>query len=161
MAGIFLKFEGGPKITGGGTMKGFEKQVVADSFSIGASNAINPSGSATERVRSMVQVSSFSISKNMTNASPTLFQAVAGGVEFPKITVSMVIQDAKAPQWHTEFVFENVYCDSISWNGGGDGAMFESCSFVFSKIKVSHKEFVDGKPVGPTSATWDLKKNTP
>ncbi len=138
----YLKFEGGPKLSGESERKGHEGDIEIMSFSFGASNPATISGGTKGSAAGKGTVSSFNISKVADTASPILFQACMKGDHFPKATVTLNKSGGDAHLPYLIFEFEEVYISSVQWSGasGGDDRPMESISFDFGSVKTTYSQ---------------------
>lgn len=138
----YLKFEGGPKLSGESERKGHEGDIEILSFSFGAANSATISGGTKGSAAGKGTVSSFTISKVTDTASPILFQACMKGDHFPKATVTLNKSGGDAHLPYLIFEFAEVYISSLSWSGasGGEDRPMETLGFDFGTVTATYSQ---------------------
>jgi type VI secretion system secreted protein Hcp len=129
---VYLKIE---DIQGESTDKGHKGDISIQSFSLGSlaapSAAIGGSGAGAGKVK----FAEFTITKTVDKSSPLLFQKLATGKHYAKVTLSM----RKAGGGQEDFLkfdFQNVIISSYKVIGtaGGSGSPQEAIGFDFAKV---------------------------
>lgn len=131
----FIKIEG---IAGESTRAKFEKQIQIESFSWGASNP-SSTGFGGGGGSGAGQITSFHFTKKTDSASPRLFENCVSGTHIPSAIVTMRKAGGKAPVDYLKYEFNNVFIESVQWNGpGADDSPSESVTLTFSKAKLTY-----------------------
>jgi type VI secretion system secreted protein Hcp len=129
---VYLKIE---DIQGASTDKGHTGDITIQSFSFGSLAAPSAATGAGGAGAGKVKFAEFSITKVVDKSSPILFQKLATGKHYAKVTLSM----RKAGGGQTDFLkfdFQNVIISSYKVIGtaGGTGSPQESVGFEFTKV---------------------------
>ena len=151
-AEVYLKVDG---VDGEATAKGFENQIVLDSFSLGANNPTSI-GAGTGAGAGKVNLSNFTVTKRTDASSVPLFLACCKGNHFAGAEVTV----RKAGGAQTEFIkykFDTIFVEDISWAGGmGDDVPIESLSLAFGAVEMTYTpQKADGSMGSPIVAKWD------
>jgi type VI secretion system Hcp family effector len=143
-------------VDGEATQKGFEKWIALDSFSFGASNQMEPTGTGGMS-SGKVNVSHFNISKPTDNSSLKIFQHCCSGKHFPDARVA-ICKAGGEQEKYLEYVFDTVAIADINWSGGGgDERPQENASLAFGKVTIEYRpQSLDGKLGSPIMAYYDL-----
>ncbi len=157
MFNAFLKIQG---VKSDATQKGFEGQIRLDSFSLGASNAIDMTAGGG-RGAGRASLSTFNVSKATDKSSPVLFQACCLGKHFKDAVVSICKAGGEQEAYLT-YKFDTVFIADINWSGGGgDETPMETLSLAYSKIEMTLKtQDAAGKLGDPIVASYDIGKAT-
>jgi len=145
-------------VKGEAEASGFEGAIEILSFSWGASNPVNLSG--TGMGSGKVSLSDFSIMKKTDSASNVFFAKCCDGTHFDKATVSFRKAGGEQEVYLT-YEFETVFVSSIQWSGssGGDDVPTESGSFAYKKVTITYNPQKDtGGSDGPDIQSWDVGK---
>lgn len=159
----YIKFEGGPKLTGESDRKGHEGEIAIMSFSFGASNPATISGGTRGAAAGRGTVSPFTIMKTTDASSPTLFQACMAGSHFPKATVTLNKSGGDASLPYLKYEFEEVYISAVQWSGssGGDDRPMENLSIDFGSVKVTYSEQTEtGSAGSQIIGKWNVRTQT-
>lgn len=147
---IFLNAGG---IPGDAVDKGFEGMIEIQAFSWGAVNASATANTA--RLSSKPEVADVVISKKFDVSSPTFMMKLLKGEAIPSMLLIVVKNDLKTGLVRLmEVELTNVFVSSLqqSDSAGGDPVPYESVSFNYQKIKLTHLG-ADGKK---TSFEWSV-----
>lgn len=156
----YIKFEGGPKLSGESDRKGHEDEIAILSFSFGAANPATISGGTRGAAAGKGTVSPFTINKTTDASSPVLFQSCMAGAHFPKATVTLNKSGGDAHLPYLTYEFEEVYISSIQWSGssGGDERPMESISLDFGSMKATYSEqTVAGAAGAQIIGKWNVR----
>jgi type VI secretion system secreted protein Hcp len=151
-AEVYLTVEG---LEGEATAKGFEGQIVLDSFQLGANNPTSI-GAGTGAGAGKVNLSNFTVTKRTDASSVPLFLACCKGDHFPNAEVTI----RKAGGEQVEFIkykFDTVFVEDINWSGGsGDDVPTEVLSLAFGAVEMTYTpQNADGTMGSPIVAKWD------
>lgn len=154
--GVYLKIEG---IKGNVTEKGHSDWIECHSLQWGVGRAITSTvGAGKNRESSMPSISEITITKNMDDASPKLFEEACVG-DGKKYIIHLT-KTGEGAEVYTEFELEDCMISGYSQSSGGDRPV-ESVSLSFSKITMKYTPFDDKNKKGtPVSAGYDLNKGT-
>jgi type VI secretion system secreted protein Hcp len=132
------------------------------SYSWGASHSGGAHGGSGSGER--VEISDFSVVKQLDKASLKLFLLCATGEPVSEVTLELSKAGGEKQKYMT-YRMSDVLVVSVRPGGsgkGGDALPLEEVSFRFSKI---HLEYIPidktGKPQIPVSVGWDMAKNLP
>ena len=133
------------------------------SYSWGASQTSGGSQSATgSHAGQRVDISDFSVVKQLDKASPKLFLACCTGEHIGVVTMELNKAGGDKQKYMT-YKFSDVLVSSVRPGGSaqGDGLPLEEVSFKFSKVELEYIPIdKNGKPQGQVPAGWDLSKNS-
>ena len=151
-AEVYLTIEG---VEGEATAKGFEGQIVLESFQLGASNPTSI-GAGMGAGAGMVELSEFMVSKQTDKSSVPMFLACCRGEHFPNAEVTI----RKAGGEQVEFLkykFDTIFVSSINWSGGaGVEVPMETLTFAFATVEMSYTpQNADGTMGGAIIGKWD------
>jgi len=161
----FVVVTGDPKVEGETTDKAFagKKAFEIYSFSLVASNPSTIGSGTSGASAGKVSLSSFNLMKKTDTASPALFKACCAGATFDKVEVFLRKAGGTAGrESYLNYVFEEVFVDSIQWSGssGGDDTPTESVSLSYGKITIDYKPQKDKGTLGSSViANWDARQN--
>jgi len=109
-----------------------------------------------------VDISDFSVVKQLDKASPKLFLACAAGEHIADVTLELC-RAGNDKQKYMTYKMSDVLVSSVRPGGSsqGDGRLpLEEVSFHFSKVNLEYIPIdAKGKPQGTVPAGWDLAKN--
>jgi type VI secretion system secreted protein Hcp len=144
------------KIKGNVTATGHEGWIDVSSFQFGVGRAIaSVVGRSKDREASQPNFSEVSISKDMDESSPKLFQEATVG-KGEKVTIHFVTTGANKIQLYLEYVLEDCMVSGYSVASGGERPS-ESLSLSFTKITSNYTVFDDaGKEKSKYPAGYDL-----
>lgn len=153
---IYLDIE---SIKGNCLAEDYAEQIIVDSFSIGAANAITSDPANSERTLDRVQFSEMSFSKEMDSSSMLLYAACAGNQKLGDVTVSVTRTEGEAQMLLVTFVLEDAMISSISTSGSsGGGLPGESFTINFTAITGQYtKQNSDASADGQAVMGWDMK----
>ena len=128
----FLKLDG---IVGPSTDKTHKQDIEIDSFSFGASNPGQTSGSGAGRAR----VGSFTITKSVDSSSPSLLRAAREDEAFRDATLFFSRKAGGEQQNYLEFKFTNLIVSSVfdGQSSGGDRPT-EQVTFNFQQVEETY-----------------------
>ncbi|WP_119459029.1 type VI secretion system tube protein Hcp [Rhodospirillaceae bacterium SYSU D60014] len=144
------------KIDGDATHDKHQKWLTIDSLQWGVGRAIHtPVGSASNREASEPSVSEVTISKQMDEASPTLFaEACTGKATEVKIHL---VTTGNPGDTYMEYTLTDAMISAYSMSSGGDRPS-ESLSLNFTKIETKYTPYdANHKPGNPITTSYDLK----
>ncbi len=151
---IYMKIEG---IDGNVTSSGHEKWIELGSLQWGISRMTNMSaGAGHERETSAPQMTEFSVTKQMDEASPKIFQEACSG-QAKKVQIHLVRTANDKLQTYMEYELDNCLVSAYSVSSGGD-APTEALAFAYTKVtmKFTHWD-KSNKPGTPIAASYDLE----
>lgn len=162
---IFLKIDGlsgETAIKGESTIKGeaIPKSdagyLKIDSFSLGAHGTSNIGSQSSGAGAGKATFETFTITKQIDSASPTLFQAAATGKHFPDATLFFT-HKAKGGQQqnYLEIKLFNLGIATIQDGASSSGAPEEQVTFNFLKIEETYLQ----NKGAPVTVGWDLATN--
>ena len=134
------------------------------SYSWGASQAAGGAASATgSHAGQRVDISPFSVVKQLDKASPKLFLSCCTGEHIGEVTMELCKAGGDKQKYMT-YKFTDVLVSSVRPGGssqGGDALPLEEVSFSFGKVELEYIPIdKTGKPQGQVPAGWDLQKNS-
>ena len=131
---IYVKIDG---IDGNVTAKGHEKWIECNSFQFGVGRAIPMFvGKMTDREASNPSLSEVTLSKDMDDSSPYLFQESVVG-KSKKVDIHITKTGAKEVDTFVEYILEDCLISSYSISSGGDRPS-ESLSLSYTKIEMKY-----------------------
>jgi len=135
------------------------------SYHWGASQAqAGPTSMTGAHTGQRVDISDFSIVKQLDKASPLLFMKCCTGEHISDVTLelSKAVGGVQGVKYMT-YKFSDAIVASVRPGGssqGGDAAPLEEVSFRFSKVNIEYVPIdKQGKPQGQIPAGWDLASN--
>lgn len=133
------------------------------SFSWGAHQTGGGGASAGgAHTKGRVDISDFSVVKQLDKASPKLFLSCATGEHVSDVTLELCRAGGDKQKYMT-YKMSDVLVSSVRPGGsahGGEGLPLEEVSFNFSKVQLEYIPIdAKGKPQGTVPAGWDLSKN--
>ncbi len=158
---IYLSLKG---IDGGSTRKEFLKQIELTSAQYGIHRS-GTSRSGTGGSGGEASVSEMTCSRRTDKASPTLFQKLAEGAQFPEAVITFT--KSKAGGGIIPFVvytMKDVYISSFQISGQGESGdnvtPFENLSLSFKKIKFEYTDQADDNTTGSTvTGEWSVAES--
>ncbi len=154
---IYLKFE--KTLDGNCTEKGFEKQIMIDSFSHSLTNPLTTKIGNTDRTSDGPQFSQMSFSKVMDISTPLLYQACASNRILGTATISVTRVQGSEQMLAITYVLGDAMIENISTSGSAGGDLpNDSFMLNFSSITSEYtKQKVDSSKEGVAPFGWDLK----
>lgn len=151
---IYLEIEG---IDGNVSAEGYDKHIQIDSMQFGVGRAIGMStGSGREREASAPSLSEITLTKQMDEASPHIFEEACSG-KTRKATIKIVRTSSGKVQEYFKLELENCLVSSYSCSSSGDMPQ-ESLSLAYTKISMSFTHWkADNEPGDPIVSTYDLE----
>jgi len=133
------------------------------SYHWGASQASGGAASMTgAHSGQRVDISDFSLVKQLDKASPKLFLSCCTGEHIADVTLELCKAGGDKQKYMT-YKFTDVLISSVRPGGssqGGDALPLEEVSFRFSKCQLEYIPIdKQGKPQGQVPAGWDLALN--
>jgi len=133
------------------------------SYHWGASQAAGGAASMTgAHTGQRVDISDFSLVKQLDKASPKLFQACCTGEHIADVTLELCKAGGDKQKYMT-YKFTDVLVSSVRPGGSShstDALPLEEVSFRFSKCQLEYIPIdKTGKPQGQVPAGWDLAAN--
>jgi type VI secretion system secreted protein Hcp len=128
----FLKLDG---VTGPATDKAHKGAINVESFSIGAQSNIGSSSSGAGAGKTTFQ--SFTITKTLDKASPTLFEGAAEHKLYKEATLEFARKAGGKEQDYLEFKFDNVVIQKLQDGATGGGVPQEEVTFNYQKVEES------------------------
>jgi type VI secretion system secreted protein Hcp len=145
-----------PGILGESMAAGFVGSILAQSFSWGIGNPINPGSSGAGSGKA--QFSDVSVVKNFDRASPLLMRALAEGIHLPKIVLSFV-RTGRDNGIFLTYEFVTVFVTSLQDSASGE-LPTEALSFAYEEVIVTyHAQNPDGSAGQTETFAWDLRRN--
>lgn len=145
-------------IQGNSTIKGYENQIILQSFSLGVSLPIGLDTSNTERTMGRPNFSDFQVNKATDQSTPALYAACAAGTKIGNATIAIGRNEGGVFMLQMQYVLTNAMVANISTGGGGE--MMDSMSVHFSAITAQYtQQNVDSTKKGSASFGWDLSTN--
>jgi len=161
MFDCFLQFKGGSAPTGETTDSTYSKWIALHSFKFGASNPSDIGSATPGSGAGKVQLSSFRVEKKTDNSSPDLFLACCQGSHFDSATVLMR-KSGGGQNVYLQYDFEEVYIDTLEWNGATetDDRPKEIVTFSFSQVKITYTPQSSAGAKGtPNVKGWNVTTN--
>ena len=130
---IYLKVDG---VDGEATADKFEKQIVLDSFQLGAHNptSIGTGGGAGS---GKVTLSNFTVSKRTDTSSVPLFLACCKGTHFENAVVTVRRAGGDQIKFLT-YTFNVLFVEDINWSGGAGDEPVETLSFAYGSVEMGY-----------------------
>lgn len=153
----FLKIDG---IPGESTDDKHKDWIEILTFDLGAQQPVSyTASSAGGATAERVNIDPFSITKEVDNASPKLFEAATTGKHIKEVVLE-VWRAGSEKQKYLEVRLEQALIADYQLGGGG-GLPTESVKFAPGRIKLTYfkQNRVDGIASGAIAAGWDLIAN--
>ena len=145
-ARAFLELDG---IPGESQVRGFENQIVIDSFQLGISRSKDKSASFSD----------FVVTKELDRASPELMLRAANGATIPTARVRLTRSSGDGERTVLRYCFTGVRVTGYSQSSGGDLPV-ESISFDYATLVQSYsQQDPAGGAGGVFAAGWDVIRN--
>lgn len=154
---IYLKFE--KTLDGNCTEKGYEKQIMIDSYSHSLVNPLTTKIGNSDRTSDGPQFSQMSFSKVMDISTPLLYQACASNRILGKATISVTRVEGAEQMLTIKYVLGDAMIENISTSGSQGGDLpYDSFTINFSSITSEYtKQKADSSKEGVAPFGWDLK----
>lgn len=153
---IYLKLDG---IPGSATDKGFEKQIMVQSFSFGAGVPVSGgTGNMADRTAGRASLADVSIVKPLDAATHQILHHLLKGKVIPKGVFTFVAATNNEAEKYLEVTLENIIISSLQQSSAGEKPT-ESVSFNYSKIEFSHQVRDEKGTPQPKRVSYDLKTN--
>jgi len=154
----FLKVDG---IDGESTDDQHSKWIEVQSFSFGLTQPASAASGSSGRTAERVNISDFSVVKQIDSSSPTMALACCDGRHIKEVKVE-ICEASGDKHVYATYTMEDVIVSGYQPSGAKGGEkVTESVSFNFGKIKWEYTPIgQDGKPgskVGPMG--WNLETN--
>lgn len=158
---IYLKFE--KTLDGNSTEKGFEKQLIVDSYSHSLVNPLTVKIGNSDRTSDGPQFSQMSFSKVMDISTPLLYQACANNRILGTATISVTRVEGGEQMLTIKYVLGDAMIESISTSGAaGSDLPYDNFTINFSSITSEYtKQKVDSSKEGVAPFGWDLTLRQP
>ena len=146
-------------IKGNCDIKGFEEQIIVQSFNHSASIPMQMDRANTERTSGRPSFSEINFSKECDIATPALYAACVSGTKLGDAKIHIGRTEGKVFMSLIEYVLSNAMVSSVSTSGGG-GQPNDSFSLNYTKItQVYTQQKEDSNVKGSAGFGWDLIKN--
>ena len=152
---IYVQF-GNNDIKGNVSAKGHESWIECNSFQFGVGRSIPMYvGKQTEREASHPSISEVTLTKNMDDSSPYLFQEAVRG-EGKQVTIHVTKTGAKQLESIVEYILTAAMISSYSVSSGGD-VPSESLSLAYTKIEMKYVMWDEAhKKASQVPVSYDL-----
>ena len=152
---IYMQY--GDKIKGNVTAVGHEKWIDVHSFQFGVGRAISTGvGKGKDREASTPSISEITLTKEMDESSPHLFQEATVG-KASKVTIDFCTTGADKIETYLQYILENCMVSGYSISSGGDRPS-ESLSLSFTKITTNYWVYDEkGKQATKVPVGYDLE----
>ena len=157
---IFLKLD---PIKGNSEVDGFKEQIDVLSWSWGATNTRTMGvGSAASAGSS--DTMPLMLTKRVDKATPNLMNQCQSAKPIPEAVLSITKQIDEKATTYLEIKLTNVFVNSFSVSGDGEGSAeahesfglsFEACEYTFTG------QNADGTAAASSPKTWNIHKNAP
>ena len=153
---IYVQVGKKDEIKGNVSAKGHENWIECDSFQFGVGRAIPMFvGKQTEREASNPSISEVTLSKNMEDSSPYLFQEALKG-EGKQVTIHVTKTGGKQLESVVEYVLGDAMLSGYSVSSGGD-VPSESFSLAYTKIEMKYIQWDEAhKKSSQVPVSYDL-----
>ena len=156
----YLKID--PTIQGSATDRAHPNWVEVTSFDFGSTQNIGSQSAGAGAGK--VKFDSFTVTRKIDKASPSLFQAATAGKHFPTV----IVEEVRPSSGSGEVVIERItLTDALvsrdSYTGNGAAAPTETLQFVFKTITVETARQNNDGTAGTFSKVadgWDIKTNS-
>ena len=154
---IYLKFA--QELIGNCTEKGYEKQLIIDSFSHSLVNPLTRKIGNSDRTSDGPQFSQMSFSKVMDISTPLLYQACANNRILGSATISVTRVEGATQMLTIQYVLGDAMIESISTSGSaGSDLPYDNFTINFSSITSEYtKQKPDSSKEGVAPFSWNLK----
>ncbi len=151
---VYLKLDG---IKGESTDKDHKDWIGVSSFSIGAANNIGSQSSGAGAGK--VTFNSFSITKKVDKASPTLFAATTSGKHITSGEVAFSKKSDGKPLDYLVFKFTGILVSSLKLAGQGNNPS-ENVTFNFQKLSETFQGVdAKGKKIAPVTVQVNVNNS--